>query len=174
MTKTEAKRRVLELRAEGWTWRAIAAEVGWPRSTCAQWVLDPDGEKSRRRKLGYGGWCRECGAPTTGCNGPGKAPKLCNHCAPGVELALWTEKTVIESIQEYARRYGRPPSAGDWNPSDARSRFRDDIADRFYEDGCWPYSSSVQRVFGSWNNAIRSAGYEPLAPGQKYSDMLAR
>jgi hypothetical protein len=39
---------------------------------------------SRARKERYRGTCRNCGATTTGCDGPGSAPELCYRCAPAV------------------------------------------------------------------------------------------
>jgi hypothetical protein len=39
---------------------------------------------SRRLKESYRGSCRECGASTTGCNGPGTAPLLCYRCSAKV------------------------------------------------------------------------------------------
>lgn len=36
---------------------------------------------ARARHEAYRGRCRGCGAKTTGCFGPGKAPDLCQRCA---------------------------------------------------------------------------------------------
>jgi hypothetical protein len=41
----------------------------------AKWCSD----RCRKRTL-YAGVCVDCGAPTSGCNGPGKAPKRCQPC----------------------------------------------------------------------------------------------
>lgn len=35
---------------------------------------------ARALKETYRGTCRACGKPTTGCNGPGSAPELCQAC----------------------------------------------------------------------------------------------
>lgn len=36
--------------------------------------------KARERKERYRGTCEECGAATSGCRGPGKAPRFCRTC----------------------------------------------------------------------------------------------
>lgn len=80
---------------------------------------------------------------------------------------IWTREAITERIQSWVEFYGRPPSAMEWNPSDAIARGRRDWADRYYTDGCWPNSWTVQEGFGSWNAAIAAAGYTPRKPGGK-------
>jgi hypothetical protein len=79
----------------------------------------------------------------------------------------WTQELVIQGIQEYAKKYGRPPTSVAWNVAMARREGRQDLVDRFYADGCWPHISTIQRFFPKWNDAIKAAGFEPLRPGER-------
>ncbi len=96
--------------------------------------------------------------------------QACSECNP----RLWTHDTIIDAIRDYADQYGRPPGARDWNPSMARANYRDDIAERFYNDNCWPHTNTVQRIFGKWNTAIKAAGFTPVVAGHKYVDLEPR
>ena len=69
---------------------------------------------------------------------------------PRGEGLVWTPDTIVYALELWARRYGRPPSAREWN--------------RAGEDH--PSRQTVQRVFGRWNRAIRAAGYRPRKPGE--------
>jgi hypothetical protein len=108
--------------------------------------------------------CRHCGKPLKH-----RKHTLCLEC-----IRIWTPDRILDAIRDYADRYGHPPAAQDWNPPLAITKYRDDIAERFHEDGCWPTATSVQYYFGSWNAAIHAAGFTPLAPGHKYSDFEPR
>lgn len=78
-----------------------------------------------------------------------------------------TQQDIVDAIRDWVMVYGAIPSARDWNPSQARSQGRDDIADRFYADNCWPWQYTVNRVFGTWSAAIRAAGYTPRRVGER-------
>lgn len=166
----ELRERAAELRSHGHGYNSIARAVGISNSTVIRW-LDPTFNarqlaNCRATKERYRGVCEECGGPTSGCNGPGTAARYCAHCAPGIN-AIWTRESVVEAIRYFAERYGQPPSAQKWSPSLARQGNRDDLAERFYEDGCWPHTNSVLVLFGSWNAAIAAAGFTPRRPGQR-------
>lgn len=67
----------------------------------------------------------------------------------------WTEEKIKREIQSWVKRHGLPPTSAEWSvPADRPNFFRGEVGRR-------PTSSTVQRVFGSWNAAIRAAGYEP-------------
>jgi len=56
-------------------------------------------------------------------------------------------------MQQWAEKHGKQPAANQWvraKPSHPNSR-------------------TVERVFGSWNNAIREAGFEPRPPHRSYT-----
>ena len=169
----EMHARAAALEAAGTPRHRIAKQLGVGIYTIYRWLAPDFAEASRAIsrsvKERYRGECVDCGKPTTGSNGPGTAAKRCVRCA-GSFRTVWTPDVILEAIKLYADRYGLPPSARDWNPAMARAQYRDDIADRFYEDGCWPSAATVLARFGRWNDAIRAAGFEPLAQGRKYVD----
>lgn len=81
----------------------------------------------------------------------------------------WTEEEIIQKIKDWQAKYGEIPAATDWNPSDCRRSARISAArsqvwlersERFSQ-GVYPWPGTVQKVFGSWNNAIRAAGFQP-------------
>jgi hypothetical protein len=86
-------------------------------------------------------------------------------------VAVWTRDEVLVAIKRFAERYGRAPTSSDFNPSDCRrsarisatrSRAWLERAERWHEDGDYPYVRSVQRHFdGSWSAAILAAGLRP-------------
>jgi hypothetical protein len=119
----------------------------------------------RCRKTQYRGVCIDCGAPTDGSNGPGKSSKRCMRCFRVWHLdnfKIWDADRVIVAIQAWADEHGGvPPTAMAWNPSMARAKGRRDLADKFEADQAWPLTSTVLRYCGSWNAAIRAAGFSP-------------
>lgn len=74
---------------------------------------------------------------------------------------MFTRDSVIEAIKKFDSLYGRPPTKTEWSPWLAISRGHQDVADRFHSDGCWPSSKIVRRLFGTWQDGIRAAGFEP-------------
>lgn len=173
MTRSERYAQIVEARERGEGWRETCQRLGISHSYYYMVLNDPTGEKGRLRRLRYGGWCQVCGAPTSGSSGSSKAPKLCvQH--NNERNVKWPRERIVAAIQDYAERYGYPPGARDWNPAMARRGLRDDIAERYYADGCWPNMSTVMARFGSWNAAIAAAGFMPLQTGHKYSDYAQR
>lgn len=155
---------------EGMTTREVARLFGKSISAVRNLLADPTGEKQRKRRQRYQGTCQGCGKPTTGCNGPGNAPRWCWDCyvaspearAHAEEMTKWTPELIISRMQEWARIYGEPPAMHDWNPHRARHGGDETRARRFEEaDGYWPWFTLVVVRFGSWNAGIESAGFEP-------------
>jgi hypothetical protein len=82
-------------------------------------------------------------------------------------VTRWTRELIIEKIREWEARYGEPPCSADWNPSLARWRAQDWRVER-YRDGVWPSTNAAKRPFdGSFDAAVRAAGFEPRRPGPK-------
>ena len=67
------------------------------------------------------------------------------------EERTWTESRVLALIREHVAEHGEPPRCNEWERRDP--------------DSLRPTSSTVARVFGSWNEAIAAAGVEPRPHG---------
>ncbi|MEA2168714.1 MAG: hypothetical protein QOF76_2014 [Solirubrobacteraceae bacterium] len=94
--------------------------------------------------------------------------------AGGRRVRRWSCETIIEKITEWCDRYGEPPCSADWNPSLARWRAQEWRAERYYE-GAWPSTNAVKRAFGgSFDAAVRAAGYAPAKPGPRRAAGAAR
>ena len=130
------------LRSQGLLLREIAAELGVARTTVGQYLADPDGARLKARRDGYRGRC-ECGSPTHGTNGPGKAPTRCIKCTSESrhESRYWTAERVVSELQAWARELRRAPGA-----REAATR------------GAPVPLGMVQRESGSWNNGLAAAG----------------
>lgn len=97
--------------------------------------------RCRKRTL-YGGECVQCGAPTDGGRGPGKAPLRCRACC-----SVWTEAAIIDAICRWAAGHdGVPPRSLDWCPPVPPG---------------YPSAETVSRVFGTFNAGVRAAGFKP-------------
>jgi hypothetical protein len=158
---TEAQR----LREEGLLLREIAERMGAKRTTVSAWLCDPDGSKLRARKDSYRGECIDCGARTDGSNGRANAPRRCDECSRRFrhERRIWTPDTIVEAIRAFHDQYGFVPCATDWSPALAYAHTLSDaeVRARRYETGAWPPTATVLKECGSWNAAIRAAGFEP-------------
>jgi hypothetical protein len=87
--------------------------------------------------------------------------------AGGRRVTRWTRELIIEKILEWEARYGEPPCSADWNPSLARWRAQEWRAER-YREGVWPSTNAAKRPFGgSFDAAVRAAGFEPRRPGPR-------
>src|SRR6478672_8524484 len=94
--------------------------------------------------------------------------------AGGRRVRRWSRETIIAKILEWEARYGEPPGSADWNPSLARWRAQEWRAER-YRDGAWPSTNAVKRPFGgSFDAAVRAAGFAPARPGPRRAAGLAR
>jgi hypothetical protein len=156
MKTPERVAEVIRLREEGMSFGRIAERMGVAYSTVYTWWLDPDGSKQAERHRRDRGTCVDCGGPTS--------RKENRRCDPCQRLAsrIWGRERIITAIHVWAEEHGGiPPAATDWNPAHAITLGHPERAEKFYADDCWPNLPTVQRYFGSWNNAILAAGFEP-------------
>lgn len=166
-----------DLRGRGLTRRKIAAELGVSLSALHNALNDPDGSKQRARRDGYAGVCVDCGTATQS-DGTSQASPRCPDCAAAASI-VWTAEKCVEAIQEFARRYGAPPTIADLAPALARQAGKrcgaekaaryEEKALRFERDGCWPWGHTLTAKFGSFQAALRAAGFEPNARQVRWS-----
>jgi hypothetical protein len=62
----------------------------------------------------------------------------------------WTPEMIVYAITLWARKHSRPPFTSEW--------------DQAGEDN--PSRQTVARVFGSWNQAMAAAGFDPRPRGR--------
>jgi Homing endonuclease associated repeat len=74
--------------------------------------------------------------------------------------AQFTADQILDAVRAWVGRYGSPPTTKDWEPSRALAAGQCWRVDR-YRSGVWPSLGMVQRRFGTFNEAIRQAGFEP-------------
>ncbi len=97
------------------------------------------------------------------------------HLAGGRRVTRWSCEEIIEKIVEWNARYGEPPCSADWNPSLARWRAQEWRAERYYGSGSWPSTNAVKRAYGgSFDAAVRAAGFAPARPGPRRAAGAAR
>lgn len=134
--------------------RQIAERLGISRSYASSLYADPDGSAVRLRKETYRGACVECGAPTDGSNGRGRAPERCERCARARAQAerKWTQETISDAIRRFARVNGRPPLADEWINADPVNGYPPRSA-------VYASTSGGNQPFPSWADAIEAAGF---------------
>jgi transcriptional regulator with XRE-family HTH domain len=140
----------------------IGARLGLSKYTVSDYYHDPNGARvlARKRKAS----CESCDKPVrSDCNPPSR---YCLKCERWIRHENARDRVII-AIQEWNKRYGHPPGASDWNPALAERLGQFDGARRYREERCWPSTTTVQRAFGSWNEAIRQAGFEALPSGHR-------
>jgi hypothetical protein len=94
--------------------------------------------------------------------------------AGGRRVRRWTCEEIIAKIVDWNRSYGEPPCSADWNPSLARWRAQEWRVERYYA-GAWPSTNAVKRAFGgSFDAAVRAAGFAPARPGPRRKARSAR
>lgn len=135
----------------------IAKALGVSRSYASTLLADPDGSKEKARKERYRGICIDCGGKTT-YGKKGKHPFRCSACAqhhyPDARRK-WTRERILADIQEWNRLYGSPPTAQDWLTGPSTKERDEKRGGRR-----WPHIGVVQKMFGSWSNALEVAGFE--------------
>lgn len=155
----EAARALVE---QGMDDKAIAQRLGLSRPYVNELRRDPKGVAVAERRHRNAPRCIECGNRT---NNTRKDTLRCGACENIVRRQR-ARAEHIAAIQRFAERYGRPPTAADFNPPHARAQGQHWRAERFYRDGDYPALSRVQGVFGSWSAGLRAAGFEPYASGR--------
>lgn len=68
----------------------------------------------------------------------------------GAHLNDWTRDEILAAIRRWYSLHGEPPRCNDWK------------LEAYSE---WPNTKCVTYLFGTWNAAIRAAGFTPRKPG---------
>lgn len=161
--------RAVVLHRRGYYLREIAEDLGLALSTSHEVLFDPLREKARARKHEYDGVCVDCGGRTRGDGSRAGPPERCAECA----RRHWHEEArrrYLAALDDWAIRYGSPPTAWCWNLGLAKGRAHPEtwqFLEAAHRERDWPTVSGVLHVFGSWNKFIRAGGYEPLPPGYR-------
>lgn len=173
-TRAEREAHVRKLRDQGMLLREIAAEMGVATQTVSGWLHDPGGKRLKARKDSYRGECVDCGARTDGSHGRDNAPERCAPCAIAREWRL-VHEWILDSFREWHEMFGVPPTAMDWNQHATRKvmgrapNYARRVIERYESTGrIWPSATAVRNHFGSWTEAVRAAGFEPLSSEDRW------
>lgn len=165
-SRAENAKRVACLHAQGLNGTQIAKRLGLSVSYTYGLLSDPDGHEARERKLNSGGVCIRCGGRTDGSKGRAYTPDLCGDC---YRETGWTRERIIAAINQWADEHGGiPPASLHWGNL---NRYHPD-----FRPGEYPCADTVAGRFGTWNQALEVAGYEPHMrrdPG-RYTDTVVR
>jgi DNA-binding CsgD family transcriptional regulator len=155
VTRAEKAAEAARLRAQGLNGVEVAERMGISKSYAYGLLNDPDGSGDRERKSRYDLQCVECGGRVNGTT-PGRMigrDPVCLRCSPH-HNAIWTREAIILAIQEWADEHGGiPPSANQCRAGHA------------LDPSVLPNVNHVRFRFGTWNDAIRAAGFEPHLSG---------
>jgi hypothetical protein len=136
----------------------IAARLGRKPATVRSYLYDPDASRARELKKSYRGSCEECGARTSGGDGPGRAKALCARCR-GLVSSKWSRERIEAALRAWRSRYGEPALSTDLSRNYAE-RYGGERLRRLedgWEGGPWPSLSVVQYYFGTVAKANRAA-----------------
>ena len=82
-----------------------------------------------------------------------------------------TRPEIVSLIREWFKTNGEPPRVIDWDPSLAIRVGRPELAERFYDEGCWPLAATVVGMYGTFTAAVIDAGFYPRARTKAWDQM---
>lgn len=144
MTRAERYAQVKALRDEGLLLREIGERTGIARSTVADLLSDPTGEKARERKAKVHGFCVDCGSLTFNSGSP-DVPKRCRECA----LAHSGEMEVRRNLS--IKRIG----CVKWTNDDLIALVRSVAVDGRISKPMWEAAREADPLMPSFNVAVR-------------------
>lgn len=123
-----------------------------------------------RKQYKYGSICDACGGKVA-YSGHAEQPKRCDPCARAL-IHKEAHERYMDAFHEWFDRYGEVPGAADWlypYPSMAKrtAPSRRVVLDKRHKDRKWPVVSGILQFYGSWNEAVRQAGFEPMKTGHQ-------
>jgi len=121
--------------------------------TLSEWRrAGPDHPSSTTVKGVYGSW-------NAAVEAAGFRPRLRGHARrkPPIHLEAlptpsWSRDAIVRAFHHWFEKHGRVPRIRDW-------RLASDTH---------PNASTVKRLFGSWNAALATAGFQPTLSSRRY------
>lgn len=173
MTRLERHEQIKALRAEGLTFKEIAARLGIAYSTVWATYNDPTGDKDRIRKAKRSRPCVGCGKRVTNSGSePPMRCRKCEHKRVGTlehrrEMAVvntgrtrWTDEQLLDALRSVAVDGGVTVNA--YKAAYARAK-----------RGSLPSTALFTHRFGTWNTALEAAGLERGKANRTYEQVTA-
>lgn len=114
--------------------------------------------------------CVECGIPCS------RKCKRCWECGMAFKRTQ-ARRFYTQSLMEWVERFGRPPTASEWNISFARTRWTNParllVLEDIHAERDWPRYSAVLEMYGTWNAFLEAHGFSTLEPGGHQVEMAA-
>jgi hypothetical protein len=106
--------------------------------------------------------CRDCGTAVV------SGAELCLRCAlERRRERAWTPAEIVEALRARTAETGRPPTTSEWDSGErAAPKWR-------RERDRWPTAQLVRSRFGSWDAALRAAGYRARSRGHTPDVLIA-
>jgi DNA-directed RNA polymerase subunit RPC12/RpoP len=174
MTRLERHEQIKALKAEGLTFKEIAARLGLAYGTVWAVDKDPSGDKDRIRKAKRSRPCLDCGRRVT--NSGSEPPMRCKKCE---RKRLGTMESRRAQAARFTGRYTR------WTDGQLLEALRSVAVDggvsvNAYRaayaqapSGSLPSSPLFSMRFGTWNDAVEAAGLTPGEALRSYERVTA-
>jgi len=91
--------------------------------------------------------------------------------------ATWTRENCTLAGQMYQQKYGEVPTQAHFFPAYAAKSKRSDketLINRFQQDGCWPHSATIIKVFGNFSEYQKACGFTPVRSGGSAASKIQR
>jgi hypothetical protein len=106
--------------------------------------------------------CRACGTAVV------SGGELCLRCAlERRRERAWTQTEIVEALRAWTAEIGVPPTTSEWESGERASLKWKAERDR------WPSAQLVRSRFGSWDTALRAAGYRARWRGHTPDELIA-
>lgn len=145
--------------------------MGISRNYVHDLFYDPDGSMLKARRNKYSKPCPQCGTLMSGSSGRNspRNPKLCASCSHQAQRdgRKWTREKIIEAIQLFAEKNGRPPLSSEWLQGEKTRGEEYPPASAVYSYFNHSRNRPVVRPFATWADAIEAAGFPRPRQGAK-------
>jgi hypothetical protein len=142
--------------------------------TVADYLWDPTGAKAAARKAAYRGVCEQCGEPTSGGDGPGRARALCQRCKHtrhDSRARRHTPESITATLRSWRAAEGAWPTSTQLSRTAMARRGGEHLA-RYERYGL--AARTVARYFGSVRAAVAVAASEQTGAAEPLVDVEDR